>query len=295
VDRDPAIGVATPPPSALAQPLDGTPMQTGTPVPTGLPGLPVATPPITAASEPDPDDPYAAAATRRSTDPDAATPEPVGEEPTSSTERTDLEEHPAREESALEEHAPLPESPEPAEHPEPAGHTQSAEHPDLGERADREERAEREERADLATQVSEEREPADLAEPKAEEPEPVDLAEQQGEEREHAEQEHAKLAPEELSPGEVAAAAGVTLWETDNVDGFRDRWQEIQLRFIDNPRRAADQARGLVDDVINGLTEALSRQRTELGAWQGAELGDTEELRMAVRRYRDLLDQLLRL
>jgi hypothetical protein len=84
-------------------------------------------------------------------------------------------------------------------------------------------------------------------------------------------------------------------WQMEVVDGFRDRWQMIQLRFIDDPRQAAEQAQALVTDVIQGFTDAVSRQRDELNRWQGAQLDDTEELRVTVRRYRDMLDRLLAL
>jgi hypothetical protein len=97
---------------------------------------------------------------------------------------------------------------------------------------------------------------------------------------------------EELAPGEVPVAATVVLWEAEVVDGFRDRWQQIQLRFIDDPRRAAEQAQVLAGDVCQGLADALTRHRGELDRWQSAQLDDTEELRVTVRRYRDLLDRL---
>jgi hypothetical protein len=87
----------------------------------------------------------------------------------------------------------------------------------------------------------------------------------------------------------------MVLWEAETVDGYRDRWQQIQLRFIDDPRRAADQARTLTGDVCQGLTDTLDRHRTELERWQHAQLDDTEELRIAVRRYRELLDRLFAL
>ena len=98
---------------------------------------------------------------------------------------------------------------------------------------------------------------------------------------------------EELAPGEVPVATVVTVWEAEVVDGYRDRWQQLQLRFIDGPRQAAGQAQALVADVCQGLTGALDRHRSELDRWGEAQLDDTEELRTAVRRYRDLLDRLL--
>jgi len=99
--------------------------------------------------------------------------------------------------------------------------------------------------------------------------------------------------PEELAPDEVPAGTTVTFWEVEVVDGYRDRWQQIQLRFIDDPKQAAEQAHGLLSDVIDGFAEAVQRQREDLNRWQSADLDDTEELRVSVRRYRDLLDRLL--
>src|SRR5438874_1200077 len=105
------------------------------------------------------------------------------------------------------------------------------------------------------------------------------------------------------SPGEVTSPqdereaepgpAGAALWEAETIDEYRDRWQQLQLRFVDDPRQATEQAQALVGDVCQGLTDALDRHRSELDRWRGAQLDDTEELRMAVRRYRDLLDRIL--
>lgn len=86
-----------------------------------------------------------------------------------------------------------------------------------------------------------------------------------------------------------------TLVPADAADGFRDRWRDVQLRFVDDPRGAATDARQLVDDVVESLTGALQAQRDSLDGWgdgDGAG-GDTERLRVAVRHYRNLVDRLL--
>jgi hypothetical protein len=103
------------------------------------------------------------------------------------------------------------------------------------------------------------------------------------------------VEPEELAPGDVPDGPGPAFWEIEAVDGYKDRWQQIQLRFIDDPRLAAEQAQALVGDVIQGLSDVLNRQRGELDRWRSAQLDDTEELRVTVRRYRDLLDRLFTL
>src|SRR2546430_1696988 len=61
------------------------------------------------------------------------------------------------------------------------------------------------------------------------------------------------------------------------------------------PGAAAGGPRRGGPDVSRGSRGGAPRQRGELDRWQGAELDDTEELRVTVRRYRDLLDRLLAL
>jgi hypothetical protein len=97
----------------------------------------------------------------------------------------------------------------------------------------------------------------------------------------------------ELMPGDVPQEPVSALFEAGTASDFRDRWQRVQMQFVDDPRAAADQARALVDDVVSALQEALSYQRGSLDSWQSGQAGDTEELRVAVRRYRDFLDRML--
>ncbi|WP_422734766.1 hypothetical protein ACN26Y_13145 [Micromonospora sp. WMMD558] len=93
--------------------------------------------------------------------------------------------------------------------------------------------------------------------------------------------------------GSTVAAEPATLFDTGEAQGFRDRWRDVQLRFVDDPRAAAGEAQALVDEAIQALASALSAQKQKLGAWQDAGSADTEQLRMAVRQYRDFLDRVL--
>ncbi len=92
-------------------------------------------------------------------------------------------------------------------------------------------------------------------------------------------------------PQAAAAEAGSGPLFTD-PDGFRNRWREVQLRFVDDPRDAADEAASLVDEAVDALTAALRQQRARLGE---TEATDTEQLRLRIRAYRDFLDRLLAL
>ncbi|HEU4424281.1 MAG TPA: hypothetical protein VFR67_17270 [Pilimelia sp.] len=101
--------------------------------------------------------------------------------------------------------------------------------------------------------------------------------------------------PGELKPGDVPSLPVAALWEDDAAQGFRDRWREVQLRFVDDPMEATGEAQVLVGEVVESLTATLVERRTDIDGWRSAGNGDTEHLRVVIRRYRDFLDRLLSL
>ncbi|WBB54787.1 hypothetical protein [Verrucosispora sp. WMMD573] len=95
------------------------------------------------------------------------------------------------------------------------------------------------------------------------------------------------------SPGAAVPAGAATLFDDATAQGFRDRWRDVQLRFVDDPRAAAGEAQSLVEEAMEALSAALTEHRNKLGGWQEAGSSDTEQLRVAVREYRDFLDRVL--
>jgi hypothetical protein len=101
-----------------------------------------------------------------------------------------------------------------------------------------------------------------------------------------------------LLPGDAAPEPVMALLDAATAARFRDRWQQLQLRFIDDPQAVAAAASALVDEVVTALHDAVDQRRSALEPEQSgdgldAHAGDTERLRVAVRRYRDFLDHLL--
>ncbi|HET6709271.1 hypothetical protein [Amycolatopsis sp.] len=98
--------------------------------------------------------------------------------------------------------------------------------------------------------------------------------------------------------GETPAASGgdvetPPLIDEEKVTGFRDRWQNVQTGFVDDPKQAVRQADELVAAVISALATTFAEHKSELESqWQQGEPA-TEELRIALRRYRSFFDQLL--
>lgn len=97
----------------------------------------------------------------------------------------------------------------------------------------------------------------------------------------------------ELLPGTVPSEPVGTLLSSEAAQGFRDRWRDVQLRFIDDPHAAAAEAQQLAEEAIDALTTALNRQKEDLNGWQRDQGDDTEQLRVVVRRYRDFIDRAL--
>lgn len=125
-------------------------------------------------------------------------------------------------------------------------------------------------------------------EPVAEEP--VEEAEEPAAVVEEAEE---PVEATDSAPGSVDVTAVGAVWADGAVDGLRERWRELQLRFIDEPRAVAGEADALVGEAVDTITNALQAQRAELANWQNESGDDTERLRAAVRGYRDYLDRLL--
>jgi hypothetical protein len=77
-------------------------------------------------------------------------------------------------------------------------------------------------------------------------------------------------------------------------EDFRTRWEEIQVRFVDEPRGAVEDADALVATVMQRLAESFAQERDRLEAqWGRGEDISTEDLRVTLQRYRSFFQRLL--
>ncbi|OQR63126.1 hypothetical protein B6E66_15950 [Streptomyces maremycinicus] len=84
------------------------------------------------------------------------------------------------------------------------------------------------------------------------------------------------------------------LLTAEDEEGFRARWQEVQNKFVDDPRDAVHTADALVADVMQRLAATFADHKQELeGQWNRGEQADTEDLRQALRHYRSFFNRLL--
>jgi hypothetical protein len=84
------------------------------------------------------------------------------------------------------------------------------------------------------------------------------------------------------------------LLPADRTAGYGGRWDDIQSRFVDDPRSSVEQADTLLLEVVQHLQTTFGSERSSLEAqWQSGEDVQTEDLRVALRRYRSFFDRLL--
>lgn len=73
-----------------------------------------------------------------------------------------------------------------------------------------------------------------------------------------------------------------------------DQWNDIQTRFVDEPRQSIEAADALVAEVLHELTAAFADERSRLeDQWNAGSEPSTEDLRMALQHYRSFFNRLL--
>jgi hypothetical protein len=85
-----------------------------------------------------------------------------------------------------------------------------------------------------------------------------------------------------------------SLLADDDSSGLRSRWDDVQAAFVDNPKECVQKADTLVAEVVEQLTTGFSDARSRLEEqWARGESASTEDLRVALKRYRDFFQRLL--
>ncbi len=92
----------------------------------------------------------------------------------------------------------------------------------------------------------------------------------------------------------IQSGGDTSLFAGTDLEDFRGKWDSVQAGFVDDPKRCVEQADGLVSAVVeqlsNGFAEARSRLEQQ---WSRGEDASTEDLRVALKRYREFFDRLL--
>jgi len=99
-----------------------------------------------------------------------------------------------------------------------------------------------------------------------------------------------------VGPGASADDGGEStpLFDEAAIEKHRERWQAIQADFVDDPRQAVKQADELVAELIQQLAKSFADERSSLEAhWDRGDDVSTEDMRIALQRYRSFFGRLL--
>ncbi len=85
-----------------------------------------------------------------------------------------------------------------------------------------------------------------------------------------------------------------TLLAGGEMQSIVTRWKDIQADFVDEPRKAVEEADALVAELMQRLASMFAQERAGLEQrWAGGESVSTEDLRLSLRRYRSFFERLL--
>jgi hypothetical protein len=104
----------------------------------------------------------------------------------------------------------------------------------------------------------------------------------------------AEDAAPESGPKQAGEPTAVALLPPEEGDRYRSDWQEIQTAFVDEPRSSVESADKLVADLMQQLATSFSDERARLeGQWDRGDDVSTEDLRVALTKYRSFFERLL--
>jgi hypothetical protein len=96
------------------------------------------------------------------------------------------------------------------------------------------------------------------------------------------------------TPDANGAGGNEPLLAGDQAQRFRSDWSDIQAGFVDEPRESVQKADALVADLMQRLASEFAGERQNLETqWDRGDDVNTEDLRLALQRYRSFFDRLL--
>ena len=96
------------------------------------------------------------------------------------------------------------------------------------------------------------------------------------------------------APVTGASTEQAPLLDQNKSGGYSNRWQDVQAKFVEEPKDAVREADGLVAEVMQELATSFANQRQNLeGKWDSGTDVSTEDLRQALIQYRSFFQRLL--
>jgi hypothetical protein len=98
-----------------------------------------------------------------------------------------------------------------------------------------------------------------------------------------------------MADGQGADSQGhAAIFPENEARDLRGRWDGAQSMFVDEPRKAVEEADALVATTVKRVAELFADERAKMEKqWDRGGDVSTEDLRQALRRYRSFFDRLL--
>lgn len=94
--------------------------------------------------------------------------------------------------------------------------------------------------------------------------------------------------------GEIERTSPGSLIPQRQMGELSGRWTSIQSSFVDEPRKAVQEADQLVRTAIKQIEEGFSAERAQLEKqWSQGDKVSTEDLRLCLQHYRSFFERLL--
>ena len=102
------------------------------------------------------------------------------------------------------------------------------------------------------------------------------------------------MIDQQTAPMTENGTAPAQLFVPSEAHELRTKWEKIQTGFVDEPRKAVQDADALVAAATKRLAEIFAEERAQMERdWDRGDDVSTEDLRIALRRYRSFFDRLL--
>lgn len=99
-----------------------------------------------------------------------------------------------------------------------------------------------------------------------------------------------------VEPAVKPESSRTMLFPNSEAERMRSDWTDIQAAFVDAPRDAVQRADQLVAGTMKHIAEVFAGERRNLEQqWDRGDNVTTEDLRVALQRYRAFFDRLLSL
>lgn len=88
--------------------------------------------------------------------------------------------------------------------------------------------------------------------------------------------------------------APMLLIPEEDARKLRDGWKLLQATFVDSPQEAVEKADALVKELLDRVSEGFENERRKLEEqWSRGDQVSTEDMRLALKRYRAVFERLL--